>query len=245
MILHLPPSSPLWEQAAADIALVLHIGGGLVGIASGSAALVLRKGGAAHRLAGNLFFGSMLIMASVGAAVSPLIGQPANVVGGVFALYFLVTGWMAAKRKDGPLGVVELGAMAIPIAVAAAMLAFGFIALASPSHEIEGVPAPAPFVMAALAALAAGADIRVVLRRRLEGASRIARHLWRLCAALLIADGSLFLGQPKVFPPTLRGSPVMFLPELFVFVIMITWLVRLRRRSPARPGAAALAGAFG
>jgi uncharacterized membrane protein len=238
MILHLPPGSPLWEQAAADLALVLHIGGGLVGIGSGSAALMLRKGARAHRMVGNVFFGSMLVMACVGAAVSPLIGQPANVVGGVLALYFVITGWMAAKRKDGPVGAVEIGSMAVPVAVAGAMLIFGFIALASPRHEIEGVPAPAPFVMAALATLAAAADLKVVLRRRLEGPSRIARHLWRLCAALLIADGSFFLGQPKVFPPALRGSPIMFLPELFVFVVMITWLVRLRR--PGRDRRAAV-----
>ncbi len=44
--------------------------------------------------------------------------------------------------------------------------------------------------------------------------------------ALFIAAGSLFLGQPKVFPARLRGSPIMFVPELAILGLMLLWLAR-------------------
>ena len=102
----------------------------------------------------------------------------------------------------------------------------------------DGVPIQAPFVMATIAALAAGADLNVILRHGLHGGRRLARHLWRMSGALLFASASLVLGQPKVFPPGLRGSPLLFLPELFVIAMMIYWLIRVlaaRPRAPARP----------
>ena len=56
----------------------------------------------------------------------------------------------------------------------------------------------------------------------------MARHIWRMGLALLIAALSLFIGQPKVFPPGLRGAPVMFVPEAAVLALTVFWLVRIR-----------------
>ena len=53
MNLHAAADAPIALQLAADALLVLHIGGGTVGMASGFAAMVFRKGGKLHRLAGN------------------------------------------------------------------------------------------------------------------------------------------------------------------------------------------------
>ena len=235
MILQAPPGSPPVLVAAADLVLALHIGGGLVGIASGMGTLVVRKGGQVHRWLGAVFFVSMLIMATIGAIVSPMIGQPWNVPGGVLAFYLVVTGWLAARRAPGAVGKLEVAALVAPLGVVAAMAIFVAAVKVGPDGMRGGVPAPAPFVLGAVGLLATGADISVLLRRGLRAGQRLARHLWRMCAALLIATGSLFLGQPKVFPPALRGSPVMFLPELFVAAIMFWHLARLakrRRRSP-------------
>ena len=81
---------------------------------------------------------------------------------------------------------------------------------------------------AALAALAAALDLNFVLRRRLSARQRIGRHLWRMCAALLIAAFSFFLGQQKVMPEAIQGSPWLFVPALAPLVLMIFWLVRAR-----------------
>ena len=230
MILHLPPGAPLVARIAADLALVLHIGGGVVGIGAGMATLLARKGGRAHRWLGNIFFVSMLIMAAVGAIVAPLIHQPNNLFGGVFTFYLVLTGWLAARGAPGAVGRLEIAAIAAPLAVAVAMAAFVIMVKPDADGMRDGVPAPAPYVMGGLALLAAAADLSVVLRRGLKGGQRLARHLWRMCAGLLMASFSLFIGQPKVFPPALRGSPVMFLPELFVAGVMVWHLARLALR---------------
>jgi uncharacterized membrane protein len=44
--------------------LPVHIAGGIVGLVSGTAALIFRKGGRWHVLAGKVFVASMLIMSA-------------------------------------------------------------------------------------------------------------------------------------------------------------------------------------
>jgi hypothetical protein len=62
----------------------------------------------------------------------------------------------------------------------------------------------------------------------LQGAPRIARHLWRMCFALYIATASFFLGQSQVFPKAVRSSGLLPVPVLLVIGIMLFWLARVR-----------------
>lgn len=55
MILHVTAGSSWWLFAAANLILFLHIAGGTVGIISGAVALLSRKGGRLHRVAGTIF----------------------------------------------------------------------------------------------------------------------------------------------------------------------------------------------
>lgn len=80
-------------------------------------------------------------------------------------------------------------------------------------------------------AFAVTLDVSVIVRGGVSGGDRLSRHLWRVCAALLLAAFSFFLGQQKVFPLALRGSPILLLPEVAVLGTMIFWLVRVRLRS--------------
>ena len=68
----------------------------------------------------------------------------------------------------------------------------------------------------------------MLLRGGVFGRERIARHLWHMCFALYIAAGSFFLGQQKVLPAFLRGSPILFVPVILPLLLMIFWLVRVR-----------------
>ena len=49
------------------LAFGLHIGAGVLALAAGTTAAFARKGGRLHRLAGNVFFASMLVMATFAA----------------------------------------------------------------------------------------------------------------------------------------------------------------------------------
>jgi hypothetical protein len=70
--------------------------------------------------------------------------------------------------------------------------------------------------------------LKVILNRGITGAPRIARHLWRMCLALFVAVGSFFLGQQRVMPEYMQGSPWLSVPPLAVLATMLFWLLKLR-----------------
>jgi hypothetical protein len=79
--------------------------------------------------------------------------------------------------------------------------------------------------------LMARQDWRMIAAGGPSGVTRLKRHLGRMSGAMLVATGSLFLGQPKVF----AGSPLepeglRAIPVLLVVGAMIYWRVRMSRR---------------
>ena len=235
MILHAPPGSPLLVRAAADAILALHVGGGVVGVLSGGLAIAVRKGGSLHRMAGHVFFVAMLIMSGIGTIVSPFLPNWSNVVAGLFTFYLVATAWMTVRRPAGAVGAFEVGAFVFAGAAAATGILLGLVAAASPNGLLAGDPPWSFFLFASLPALAGGLDLGMIRRGGVSGAHRIARHLWRMSVALFVGAGSLFLGQPRLFPHWLRGSPPMFVPEIVILGMMIFWLLRLRPRKGSRP----------
>ena len=112
MIVHVDPGSPWWIQGAAASVLTLHIGGGVVGLASGTVAAVAPKGGRVHRTAGNVFFVAMLTMAAMASVASPFMSsvpQQANLVGGVFTFYLVATARMTVRRPEGSWAASRFG----------------------------------------------------------------------------------------------------------------------------------------
>lgn len=229
MILQVSPGSSGLVRAAAEAILILHIGGAGIGLLSGAVALAVRKGGRLHRFAGNVFFVSMLTMTAIGACVAPFLPQPqrGSSIAGVITFYLVATSWATVRRKEGTVGRFEIGALLVALGAASAEAMLGVQAANSPTGMLEGAPAPAYFVFASIAGLAATLDLRMILRGGVYGAQRIARHLWRMCVALLIATLSFFLGQQQVFPAYLQGSPWLFLPEIVVLGLLIFWLCRV------------------
>jgi uncharacterized membrane protein len=206
----------------------MHVAAGTAALLAGAAALAARKGGPLHMRAGTTFFAAMLVMAPTGALVAALVPERGTAVIGIITTYLVATSWMTARRRDGRTGAFEIGAFLVAAACAAAMAAFGWMASQSPSGLLDSLPAGAHYPFAVVAALAAGLDLAYIRRGRSSGAQRIRRHLWRMCAALLIAAMSFFLGQQDEFPQAWRGSPMWFAPPVAVFAAMIFWLVRLR-----------------
>lgn len=231
VILQISPDSAPIVHVAATAVLYLHIGSGLVALLAGPAALMFRKGSRLHRLAGNVFVTAMLIMATIGAAVSPFLQPPqwVNVTAGVFMLYLVVSAWLTMKRR-GPAGPTEFTMFGVAVVIAGSAIATGLIAMSSAEASIRS-DAAASFIFAGVVTLAAFGDLRLILRRELSRVQRWVRHLWRMCYALLIAAASLFLGQPQVFPESVRGTGLLFVPVLAVLLTMIFWLVRVRRPS--------------
>jgi hypothetical protein len=227
-ILQLPPGTPWWILAVVVAALALHIGGGSLGILSGYTAVFVGKGGNLHRISGTVFFASMLAMGTMGLALSVWIRQFGNIAGGALATYLVLTAWITVKRKAGTAGRAELALFAAAFATAGLLLYWGVLASTSAKGTFQGYGAPLYFVFGSFATLFAALDLKVILRGGISGVARIARHLWRMCFALFFAAASFFLGQQKVMPAFMHGSPLLYVPALAPLVLMIFWLVRVR-----------------
>jgi len=209
--------------------LVLHILGAIVGLVFGYAALFLRKGSRGHRWTGNVFFVSMLIMSLSGAYMAAFVKpNMGNVFGGILAFYLVGTGWLTVMRKEKGVWLVEFGLFLVVFAEGIGGLLFGRGAAMSATGLKDGYPAGMYFVFGCLSLLFGASDLRMFVRGGVAGAERIARHLWRMGFALLIAAASFFLGKQQHFPEALRGSPILNAPILLVAVMMIFWLVRVR-----------------
>ena len=230
MILHVAAGSAWWIFAAANLILLLHIAGGTVGIISGAVALLAHKGGRLHRAAGTIFLVSMLTMATIGAATSPFLPVPSmpNVVAGTLTLYLVATGWVAIKRENGRIGRFEKSGLGVALAIVAAGAIFILMAMNSPTGKIVKTPPQAFYVFAIVGAIAAAGDLKMILRGGLSGSARIARHLWRMSAALTIASGSFFLGQQRIMPVFIQGSPWLFAPVIAPLLLMLFWRIRVR-----------------
>lgn len=224
------PGDPAWMHLGANALLWAHIGGGAIGMVTGVVALASRKGQRVHRAAGSVFFLAMFVAYAIGAGVAPFLdtGQRPNVVAGVMALYLLVSGAMAARRRDVKAGAPEVIGLIIALSITAAGVTFMRLGAASPSGTVDGSPPQAFFLFTIAGAFAAAGELHVLLRKTLSNTSRIARHLWRMCFSLFIASGSFFLGQQQVFPEALRDSALLYAVALSPLPIMLFWLGKVR-----------------
>jgi hypothetical protein len=185
-------------------------------------AVAAHKGGPLHARAGNWFVASMLVLGVTASMLEPFRSPPGSPLTGIFVCYFIATGWVTARRRDGTTGIFE---------IVAGLVALGFAAAAA-WGGLNGATTPAGrgpvFAIAALCLLAGLLDIKTVLQRKLSTVQRISRHLWRMCSAFFIATGSFFLGQQQVMPAAVQGSPILFVLAFAPFAVMAFWLVRVR-----------------
>ena len=225
---HIPAGSPWWAFAAVVLLLVLHIAAGGTAIVSGYAALLVRKGGRSHRATGSVFVPAMLITGVMAAALATTIPQRGNVLRGIFTVYLVASAWMTVQRKHGSVGRFERAGFVFALACAIGAMLLGLEATQNPGGTLDGVSPANFYVTGAVAGLAAGLDLKVILQGGIAGRARIARHVWRICTGLFIAAGSFFLGQQKVLPAWLQSSPILVVLALAPLALMIFWLLRLR-----------------
>lgn len=212
--------------------LLLHIASGTVGMLSGFVAVFLRKGSRQHAAAGIVFVISMLCLSSSGTYMATVKHQPGNILGGAITFYLVATAWMTARRRDGEPGIFDWAALLMVFAVAASNLTLGIQAVVSQTGmRYDYTPGPY-FFLGSVALLAAIGDVRMLLRRGISGTQRIARHLWRMCFALFIAASSIFLARAHLFPAFLQRSGALYFLSFLPLLLMIFWLVRIRRTGP-------------
>lgn len=218
----------------AAVFLYTHVVGAVVGLLSGMLAMLFRKGSGLHGAAGSIFFGSMVVMSLSAVWVATFVHSVGvNVVAGTLTFYLVLTAWWASKRRDGRARRSDAVALVYVAAVAAGSLAAGVGAVLNPASRNREVPTPAYFIFGLVAACFAIADVRMLRRGGYPGVRRIARHLWRMGLALMIALLSLYPGRPRVFPQSWRASNLLLVPHVLVFGALLFSLARRRQRRKA------------
>jgi uncharacterized membrane protein len=207
--------------------LPLHIAAGSVAIVAGFVAIVALKGAKLHRKSGMVFVYAMVILSLTGAVIAALKTGRISAAQGMLTFYLVTTALLTVQQRVRQFRWIDAGAMLLALAVGLYEASLAVEALHSPKGSLDGVPVGMIFLFVTVAMLAVLGDIRMLLGRRLEGAPRIARHLWRMCFALFIASGSFFLGQAKVIPKPMRIYPLLAIPVLLPLVLMLYWLARV------------------
>jgi len=200
---------------------------GALGLLSGAAAMLLRKGSQRHRIAGTIFGIAMVSMTTSAVYMALGIHKIGDVLIALLTLYLVATAWKTARRRDGSAGAFEIGALMVALALAAAFMMFGVEAVNSLEGTKFGHPARRYFFFGLVALFSGAGDLRMLLRGRLIGRQRIARHLWRMNLPFFIAANTVFQGQARVFPVELRRTHALLVPLVLIAGATTFWIVRV------------------
>lgn len=207
--------------------LTIHIIAGSLGILAGFAAMFLAKGSPRHRLAGNVYTTSMLVMCLSAFIVAAFIKpKNLNLLAALVTFYLVASSWLTVRRKPDQPGRLEYATMAI--GGLAAMLGLVFATRSS------GGLAGFYIFFGGVAALSVASDIRYALRRAITHTQRLVRHLWRMGFTLFVATASLFLGQAKHMPAWITVPKLNVFIALFSLGLLVYWLIRVRSSSWSR-----------
>jgi uncharacterized membrane protein len=219
--------------------LLVHILAGGLGLLAGYIALYSAKGAPLHRKAGLLFVYAMLAMAMGGMVIA--IGENRapgiNVPAALLTAYLVTTGLTTVRPLSSGAGGrwLDIAGLIVAAALGIVCVTTGVQAIAQGGRR-AGLAFPM-FLFAIAALPGAAGDLRMIRAggaKNLKGAPRLARHLWRMTFALMIAALSFFIGQADVFPQPIRIPALLAMPVLAVLITLLYWLWRVRIRKSLR-----------
>ena len=210
--------------------LLVHILAGSLAIITGYVGLFAAKGATLHRRSGRLFVHAMVVMALSGAGIALAQSGEATAIGGVLAVYLVVTALTTVRPRTATSRRLEIAAMLVALVTGSASTVFAF----GDATTRDGIPAPMLLIFGTVGLLSGISDLRIVRSGPLRGTPRLRRHLWRMCFAMWIATGSFFLGQADEFPEPLRIFPLLAIPAFLPLLVMPYWLWRVRTKRGRR-----------
>ncbi|MCG6202183.1 hypothetical protein [Psychromonas antarctica] len=194
-------------------------------------ALLLRKGSFLHKVAGRLFMISIILMVPIISAetwLSPCSISPLGILFVFFITYLVTSAWSTIYHPEGKLVTLDKIAPLVALGIFIAGLILGFDATSNPSETESSHIKEAYFFFSAIAFIAMLLDANNLKKVGVRGNHRVVRHVWRMCCAMFFAVSTLFTGPGSiVFPESLRGNPLLSIPELLVVLLAAYWIYRL------------------
>jgi len=214
--------------------LAVHIIAGGLGLLTGYVALYTAKGATTHRKAGIFFVYAMLLTSVLGIVLAGAKDKAfaINVALALLTSCLVITSLTTVRSPAAGARWLNPSAMLVSLAVGLSTLVFGFEALANGGQR-KGISAFPFFLLAVVGLLAGVGDLRMMWSGPLQGARRLARHLWRMCFALFFASLAVFPRVGRMLPRSAR-IPLLVIPVLTVLGTMLYWLWRVRTRRAVR-----------
>ena len=127
------------------------------------------------------------------------------------------------------IGLAAALILCAPFILLSLQLALGFAPFFHSALSFKGPLLVAIYVLTLVLAIAAGGDLFVIISGGVSGASRIARHLWRMCVALTLATGSaLSNGLPRLLPAAYQLPDWTLYLQVIWVALLVYWMVRVR-----------------
>ena len=217
------------------LSLAFHVGMGLVALAAGFVAIAVRKGSKGHRRSGLVFVYTMIATSITAAGITVYQGDP-TLTAGVLTAYLIFTAYTAVSPLPAGIRRMDMGLAVLAFIIAASTYSGAFTALGRPGNQIDGVPAGMMFFLGTVVLLAAIGDVRMIRAGGIQGTRRLARHLWRMCFGLFIANGSFVaqLAMMKFLPEGARSVPMILILAATPLVVLLYWMWRVRLRQNLR-----------
>lgn len=118
-----------YSDLAVIIPRLLHIGAGTVALFAGLIPMLGRKGGPAHRRAGQVYVGAMITVALTAVVLTsllPVTGSRLFLTGiAVFSFYLSFSGWRTARRRTAGLALPDRALAIFTALVGLAMIGAG------------------------------------------------------------------------------------------------------------------------
>lgn len=206
----------------------LHIVMGMVVIVSGSTAFLVKKGSRQHKLAGQWFVASQVLIGLVvliQACVTPNNISSLGVLFMCLIVYLVVSAWLTIHHSKTKIVSLDIAMPFVALSIATAGLVMGFDAPYHPSTAKDLPPTEAYFFFSAVAFMSMLLDVRYLNKRGLQGKQQIVRHVWRMSFALCFAVSAPF-SQGEVVLVWITEKPLQSILQMLVVIVAIFWIYR-------------------
>lgn len=211
------------------VELFIHIVAGTLGLISGFIALASSKGSGLHRLAGKVYFQTMIIMSLTGMNMALRSMIFITVLASALTIYLVYTSWLAVKIAYFKSLAFKVSSFVMGACVSFFGMCLSLRAYYGTTDMIHSfaVPAEVYYLFTGLALIATTADLVFIFQKKRQYKRRMLRHVWRMCVPLYIASSSFFVGQEQLFPDWLQGSYLLQIPQFTAILLMLYWVARI------------------
>lgn len=208
---------------------VLHAAAGFLALGAAALAILARKAGPLHRLAGRVYVLAMTVVFASATMLAIDRGDLTLLAIAIFSYYLVLSGYRALyvnRREAGfdfrfRAGALDKGAAQFTLIASSAMLAYGATQWAAEPR------APALVLFGAIGAVLTLLDLRRFRRTVPGGNGWLFAHMTRMLAGTIAAVTAFLVQNAGALPPLLRWIGPTVVGSALIGLLVAYWRRRL------------------